>query len=163
MLAIVLFVIRAVTCRRGAKFCTSVVQVSHGSAIILQDLSGGEVFGLDDPLLRLVSSLIHDFLRIAPNRKPEANFRHPSFFYVFLRPLGRIAFSASRETFRIASVCGYGNASTSLNVRFHYHITTNHSCDKSTKFEKNASMDNIHLSKVSCYRFFTESSWIIRN
>lgn len=133
-------------------FCgTSFTRIRHHPS----DLSGGEVFGLDDPLLRLVSSLIHDFFKIAPNHEPKANFRHPSSFYVFPRPLGRVAFSASRETFRIASVCGSGNTSTSLNVRFHYHVTTNHSCDRSAKFGTSASMDNIHLS-------FCSKSLIIR-
>jgi len=142
VLAIVLSVIRVVTCRRRAKFCTSVAQVSHGFRHHPSDLSGGEVFGLDDPLLRLVSSLIHDFFRIAPNRE---NLRQtstiiPPFMSFLVRSVEPRVFRASRETFRIASVCGHGNASASLNVRFHYYVTTNHSCDKSTRFGKSASI-----------------------
>lgn len=109
------------------------------------DLFGVKVFELDNPLLRLVS-LIHDFFlesHLTASAPEEANFRHLSSFYVLPHSLGRVAFSASGETFRIALVCGRGNASTSLNVRFYYDVTMNYCRGKFVKFAKNTSIDDI--------------------
>lgn len=118
------------------------------------DLSGGEVFGLDDPLLRLVSSLIHDFFRIAPNRESDANFRHSSSFYVLYSiRSAEPRFPPRRETFGSHRSAETRDASTSPSVRFHYHITTNRSCDKSTRHGKSASMDNIHLSRLTAFSY----------
>lgn len=49
-----------------------------------------------------------------------------------------------------------GTEMRSLSVRFHYHVMTNRSCDKFTRFEKSASI--IYIYQISRYRLFTELS-----
>jgi len=138
VLAIVLSVIRAVTCRRRAKFCTSVAQVSRGSAIILQTCPAAK---FSDWTIHYWGSFRLWFMIFLKSHLTARAWGKlpPSFLLLCLFSSVRSS-RASRETFRIASVCGHGNASASLNVRFHYYVTTNHSCDKSTRFGKSASI-----------------------
>lgn len=144
-------VIRVVTCHRRGKFYTSMASFTrmrrHSS-----DLSD-EVFELNYPLLRLVSSLIHDFFRVSPNRKCTQGGKLPPSFLLLCSSSSTRSSRVfrSERNFRIALVCGRGNASTLLNVRFYYDITMNYCRGKFVRCTKNTSIDNVYVRNLMAF------------
>lgn len=132
--------------RRRAKFSTSVASFSrmrrHPS-----DLFGGEVFGLDDPLLRLVSSLIHDFFRVSPNRERARGGKLPPSLLLLCPSssarASRVFRSGGNFPDRIGPCEREEDTSTSSNVRYHYNVTTNCGGGKFIGFIKNALIDDM--------------------
>lgn len=125
------------------------------------DLSD-EVFELDNPLLRLVSSLIHDFFRISPNRKRTRGGKLPPSFLLlcFSSSTRSSRVFRSERNIRIALVCERGKASTSLNVRFYYDVTMNYCRDKFVRFAKNTSINNVYIRSLMTL-LLSESLWIM--
>jgi len=129
---------------RTAKFYTSVAQVSRGSAIILQTCPAAK---FSDWTIHYWGSFRLWFMIFLESHL-TASLRQTSAilpsFMSFLVHSAEPRFPLREKLSALDRALVYENVSTSLSVHFHYHVTTNHSCDKSTRLHR---WDNIHLSK----------------